>query len=1128
MSKTLSAGQASWPLASRILTMKGAAGIALGLLAMFFSFHLCSQLGAGLFQAYAEDVWFQADLKRVVENMTDANSSHFRNKVHPIASLVVYPLTQLLQLFVPGTAVQVTAAVAALSAGIWVVTLYCLLLTLGLSVAAACAFCLLALSSAGFVMFFSVPELYHFGSLSLMLVLLVAARAATRGVHEGSVMAASAASLSITVTNWMAGLLLAFACLPWRRAVRISAVALAVIFVLALVQKLMFPTSGLFFVGSPGEGLYMNRPDAGTVWNKLAAMLLHAFVMPETRTLPSPKEFLWPLLSVQFSPPGSGGPYGRPALLFWVLLLGAGIAGAFRLAARWRPFVLVLAGTLLGQVVLHLIYGEETFLYSLHFTPLLITLAALSWFTPAQRYVIPVVLLAAVLMLANNLHAFASARAHVESSMTQREKLAQAMQTHPGRAWPRNAGHIVLGAPGAPVAEKGYHEPGGSFSPAPNSFGISIHVTDPEGRLLSTSDTLPMAQLAQSLVAGDGAAIPSVRTETGFYTASWTRKENGFSLKLLPGPELGRSRLWLVVRSVGPSGGPVRSLRHVPGGVAVNDSWSVLASSASERVVLGDESAGAISLDKAGEGQSELVTAASGEGWLYAALPVATGGMTARIERQAPQSASAGLPVSSAYWTPQVPDKRFAAMAYAQQAHLLMGLTDMGTRPGEPVSYDSEWIRDGAYVLAALARAGQSQTVEKLAVTIAEKDFMGGFGAEADAPGLGIWALAEASRSVARPAFDTWAWPHVRRKAGLILQCLDAARPVIAEPSGPVLQSYRNDPLIMRPCESAMNGLAIGAMDHHYPVLFVNAVNYLGLREAAAFARRTNQPGEAERLDARAGALAAAWQAKFTSSRRDALTGLLHNAPGLARDFLSQRVGLKRRLQDWVGAEANERTYVSGLWPSGVIGSDPALRSAYLDGLETRWQTLRTSDNGFVDRPKWTYFAFAEAHQWLLAGNPGRAWATLHWFMESSSSPGLYTWWEEGSEENVSHRWTSIRGWTNAGSVTPHYWSAAEALLLQMSMLTYVDNSAGERALVIGAGVPAAWLRDRIDSGTLATEYGPVRWVWDGAAVTVDMTGKGAPIRLAPVFGDAAVVVNRGGPAPASLGVKGGSTAMLR
>jgi hypothetical protein len=78
-----------------------------------------------------------------------------------------------------------------------------------------------------------------------------------------------------------------------------------------------------------------------------------------------------------------------------------------------------------------------------------------------------------------------------------------------------------------------------------------------------------------------------------------------------------------------------------------------------------------------------------------------------------------------------------------------------------------------------------------------------------------------------------------------------------------------------------------------------------------------------------------------------------------------------------------------------------------------------------------------------------------------------------------------------------------------MSMLTYVDNTAADRPLVIGAGVPASWLDHRIDSGYLDTEYGPVRWVWNAGTVTVDIADASVSIRLGPSFGGAGLVRNR-------------------
>ena len=55
---------------------------------------------------------------------------------------------------------------------------------------------------------------------------------------------------------------------------------------------------------------------------------------------------------------------------------------------------------------------------------------------------------------------------------TQREIVKRAMSQRGDDPWPRGAAHVVLAIPGSQQPEKGYHEPGGSFSPAVGSFGV--------------------------------------------------------------------------------------------------------------------------------------------------------------------------------------------------------------------------------------------------------------------------------------------------------------------------------------------------------------------------------------------------------------------------------------------------------------------------------------------------------------------------------------------------------------------------------------------------------------------------------------------------------------------------------
>jgi hypothetical protein len=161
----------------------------------------------------------------------------------------------------------------------------------------------------------------------------------------------------------------------------------------------------------------------------------------------------------------------------------------------------------------------------------------------------------------------------------------------------------------------------------------------------------------------------------------------------------------------------------------------------------------------------------------------------------------------------------------------------------------------------------------------------------------------------------------------------------------------------------------------------------------------------------------------------------------------------------------------------------------------------------------WTYFSVAEAHQWLLLGQLDHVESTLDWYFAHSSSPGLYSWWEGLGEENTSFAWEAIRGFVVPNGVSPHYWTAAEMLLLQMDMLAYVDDGEEGRPVVVGAGVPPAWLEQEMDSGTVHTTRGPVSWTFRQGVLEVTTEGDSIPLRISPVFAGAKIVRRSSTPA---------------
>jgi hypothetical protein len=378
------------------------------------------------------------------------------------------------------------------------------------------------------------------------------------------------------------------------------------------------------------------------------------------------------------------------------------------------------------------------------------------------------------------------------------------------------------------------------------------------------------------------------------------------------------------------------------------------------------------------------------------------------------------------------------------------------------MNYPLAWQRDGAYVLVALARSGERARLRDLAREFAKTDFFGGFGAEADAPGLSLWALANVSAALADPEFDREIWPDLARKAALIERLRSTTGQVRAPFAGPVVPVYRNGKDLDLVADPARDGLIEGRMDWHRPLFYVNAVSYAGLVGAAEIARRGGHAAEAAAWSAQADALRQDWRRAFGAGERDQLD--------------------------------DDRTAISGLWPSEI--ADPL---AYQRLLDARWRATRTSDGGLRSRPLWTYFTLAEAHQWLRLGRPDRVWPTLRWFWARQPAPGLYTLWEGDREENGFGLWSAERGWMKPPNVTPHYWAAAEMLLLQLEMLAAVEGPPEHAQLVIGAGVPRSWLAHPVSVRNIGTSRGPVDWSWDGRTVIVRSRAR-EPVRLGPAF----------------------------
>ena len=245
-----------------------------------------------------------------------------------------------------------------------------------------------------------VPETYTMGSLTLLVPLALAAIDAERRLPEGWYVAASAVSLSVTSTNWMSGLAAAAARWPWRRALQISVNAVCCVGA---------------DLGGAADHLserplllrLLERRTASSCRRRAAApgpiarvLLFHTIVMPHIDVIPEPK---WGAGDERAAfgdrELGRRGALRRRssgAALLAVTCVGL-LTSREHVRARF-----VLGATLAGQVLLHLIYGEETFLYAMHVAPLLILASALAAASTFWRRIILLLAVALALTAAVN------------------------------------------------------------------------------------------------------------------------------------------------------------------------------------------------------------------------------------------------------------------------------------------------------------------------------------------------------------------------------------------------------------------------------------------------------------------------------------------------------------------------------------------------------------------------------------------------------------------------------------------------------------------------------------------------------------------------------------------------------
>ncbi len=357
------------------------------------------------------DVWFESDINRVFENMTDRNKSYAWGNTHPLFPTVGFLSTFLFQTIFhlqPITATRITVSTVS---GLIVGTMFILFRLLGYKKIEAVLFSILASATAAARFWFVVPETFLFGGETILLILCIVALAGYRKLSPCWYIAANIISASMTTTNWMAGIAATISGNRWKQWLKIFASALVIFILLATIQKIFFPTAALRAIFGPGSQLdYVSLPSSSNgLLERYRTFFFHSIVMPSIQIINcSSVADRGQVMSIQASGLGSGNWWGNVAIVAWVGLLVLGLYALFSLKQH-PQFRFTLGLTLLGQLLLHSFHGFEIFLFSLHYAPSLVVLTSLSLLTRMRPVALGLALIVVVTAGINNALQFSNA-----------------------------------------------------------------------------------------------------------------------------------------------------------------------------------------------------------------------------------------------------------------------------------------------------------------------------------------------------------------------------------------------------------------------------------------------------------------------------------------------------------------------------------------------------------------------------------------------------------------------------------------------------------------------------------------------------------------------------------------------
>ena len=370
--------------------------------------------------------------------------------------------------------------------------------------------------------------------------------------------------------------------------------------------------------------------------------------------------------------------------------------------------------------------------------------------------------------------------------------------------------------------------------------------------------------------------------------------------------------------------------------------------------------------------------------------------------------------------------QRLAWSIKSNLAYILINRDGPAIQPGSR-TYARSWIRDGALTSAALLGMGYTQEVREFlqwyagyqAADGAIPCCVGARGAdpvpEHDSHGEFIYAVMEYYRYTRDIGFLRQMWPSVVRAVGYI-DFLRQQR---------LTEKYRTDPDCVAYCglvpESISHEGYASQPRHSY---WDNFFILRGLKDAAAMAVILGEDAQAERF----AALRDAFRKDLYASIRETLK--LHQI-----DFIPGAVEL---------GDFDATSTTVAVDPGGELGRLP---QPALDRTFERYDEFFRQRRAEAKWDAYTPYEWRVVGAMIRLGWRDRALEQMAFFMEGQR-PAAWNHWAEVV-------WRDPKAPRFIGDM-PHTWVGSDFIRAARSLFVYEHEA--EQALVIGAGLPAAWV----------------------------------------------------------------------